>query len=77
MRNCQLRIADCGLPKVAPVQRIGNRQCSDAGLGFAQAGDSIAVFPLAALFEDFDALEALEDVPFCAGSAGGAQAAML
>jgi hypothetical protein len=61
---------------------IGNWQSeinksSDAGLGFAQAGDSIAVFPLAAFFEDFDALEALEDVPFRAGCAGGAQAAML
>jgi hypothetical protein len=44
---------------------------SDVGLGLAEAGDAIALFPLAALFEDRDALEALEDVTLH-DDAGGA-----
>ena len=31
-------------------------------LGLAETGDAIAVLPLAALFEKFGALEALEDI---------------
>jgi len=45
--------------------------------GFAEAGDAVTGFPLAALFEEFDALEALEDIAFCASGAGGSEAAML
>jgi len=32
---------------------------SDLGFGFAEAGDAVAVLPLAALFEKFGALKAL------------------
>ena len=45
--------------------------------GLAEAGDAVAGFPLAALFEEFDALEALEDVAFGASGAGGSETAML
>ena len=38
--------------------------------GFAQAGDTIAFFPLAALFQDFDALEALQNIPLRTQGAG-------
>jgi hypothetical protein len=37
---------------------------SDVGLGLAQTLHAIAGLPLAALLEDFDALEALEDIAF-------------
>jgi hypothetical protein len=47
------------------------------GPGLAQAGDAVAGFPLIALSEQFDPLEAFEDISFCAGRAGGAKAAML
>jgi hypothetical protein len=50
---------------------------SDLGFGLSQAGDAIAGLPMATLFENGDAFESLENVTFCAGSAGGAQAAML
>jgi hypothetical protein len=46
-------------------------------LGLAQASDAVAGLPLAAFLEQGNALEALEDISFCAGGAGGAQAAML
>jgi len=45
--------------------------------GFAKAGDAVAFFPLTAFFENFEALKALEHVPFAAQSGGCAQAAML
>ncbi len=38
--------------------------------GLPQPYDAVAGFPLAALFKQFDALEALEHVPFGAGGAG-------
>lgn len=47
------------------------------GLGLAKARDAVAGLPLAAFLEQRHALKALENVAFCAGSAGGAQAAML
>jgi hypothetical protein len=43
----------------------------DVGLGLAEALDAVAGLPLAALFQDVDALEALEDVAFD-DEAGGA-----
>jgi hypothetical protein len=55
---------------------IDNRQSSHIGLGFAQAGDAVARLPLAAPLQYFHALETFEYVAFCAGRAGGAQAAM-
>jgi len=44
---------------------------SDVGLGLAEALNAIADLPLAALPENLDALEALEDVAFN-DEAGGA-----
>jgi hypothetical protein len=41
-------------------------------LGLAQTSHAITRLPLAALFEEFDALEALQDISFCAKTAGGA-----
>ena len=40
---------------------FGIRRLSGVGLGLAEAGDAVAVFPLAAFLEHFDALKALED----------------
>jgi hypothetical protein len=40
------------------------RAGSDVGLGLAQTRHAIAGFPLAALLENGDALEALQDVAF-------------
>ena len=45
--------------------------------GFAEAGDAVAVLPLAALFEKFGALEALEDIALAAEFGRRAQTAML
>lgn len=50
---------------------------SGVGLRFAQAGDAVALFPLTALFEDFQALKALEDIAFSAQGGGRAKTAML
>src|SRR5687767_8852389 len=46
-------------------------------LGFSEPGDAVSGFPLTAFFKQGDALEALQDVAFCAGSAGRAQATVL
>jgi hypothetical protein len=46
-------------------------------LGLAESSDAITGFPLSAFFEQFYPLEALQNISFCAGGAGGAQAAML
>jgi len=48
-----------------------------ARFGFAEAGDAVAVLPLAALFEKLDALEALEHVALAAQYGRRAQTAML
>ena len=50
---------------------------SGVSLGFAEAGDAVAFFPLAAFFEDLEALKAFEDIAFSAQSGGRAQTAML
>jgi hypothetical protein len=42
----------------------GEGDGSDVGLGLAEAVDAVARLPLVALAQDFDALEALEDVAF-------------
>jgi hypothetical protein len=46
-------------------------------LGFTEAGDAVAFFPLTAFFEKFQAFKALQNIPFSAQSGGCAQAAML
>ena len=43
----------------------------------AQAGDPVAFFPLAAFLEQFQALEAFQDVPLAAQGGGRAQTTML
>jgi hypothetical protein len=53
------------------------RHSSGFRFGFAQAGDAVAIFPLATFFENGDALEALHDITFATGGAGGAETAML
>ena len=45
--------------------------------GLAQAGDPLALFPLAAFLEQFQALEALQDIPFAAQRGSRAQTPML
>ena len=47
------------------------------GLGLGQADDFAAVFPLAALFEQLDSLEALQDVALGDDGAGSFYAAVL
>ncbi len=49
----------------------------DVGLGLAETGDAVAFFPLATLFQDGDALEALEDVAFDDDAGGTLEAFML
>jgi len=43
----------------------------------AQAGDPVAFFPLAAFLEQFQALEAFQDVPLAAQCGRGAETTML
>jgi hypothetical protein len=50
---------------------------SNLRLGLPEAGDAVAVFPLAAFLEDFHAFKALHDVALAAQSGGRAEAAML
>jgi hypothetical protein len=45
--------------------------------GFAEAGDAVADFPLAAFFEDCDPLEPFHDIAFGAGGACRPQTSML
>ena len=45
--------------------------------GFAKADDAVALFPLAAAFEDFDAFEAFENVALGAKRAGAFETTML
>jgi hypothetical protein len=46
-------------------------------LGFAQAGNAVALFPLTAFLEQFRAFETLENVPFTAQFGRRAQTPML
>jgi hypothetical protein len=47
------------------------------GFSLAEISDAVALFPLAALFEDGDALKALEHVAFAAQGGRGAETGML
>ncbi len=49
----------------------------DVGLGLAEAGHAVAFFPLATLFQDGYALEALEDVAFDDDAGGTLETFML
>ena len=63
----------------APGGSTSEPICARLGfaLGFTQAGDAIAVFPLAAFFEHLDAFKAFENVSFAAQSGSGPQTPML
>jgi hypothetical protein len=50
---------------------------SRLGLRLAETRDAVAVFPLAALLEEFGALKTLEDIALAAQSGRRAEAAML
>jgi hypothetical protein len=54
-------------------KRVG----SDVGLGLAEALDAVAGFPLAALFQQVHALEALEDVALNHDTRGALEAFVL
>jgi len=59
---------------------FGPRLCamgSDVGLGLAQARDALAIFPLAAFLEHFEALEPLEHIPLAAQSCRCPKTSML
>ena len=59
---------------------IGHRQSqlrSGFRLRFAQAGDAVARFPIAAFFEQLNALVALENVAFGTQVGRGAEAGVL
>jgi hypothetical protein len=56
------------------IQRFNE---SRFGFRFAEAGDAVAVFALAAFFEEFRAFKTLEDIAFAAQGGRCAQAAML
>ena len=47
------------------------------GFGFAEAGDAVAVFPLIAFLEQFDAFEAFQNVALGAQSTGTLKTTML
>jgi len=70
--NCQ---------RVAPVHsaRRTSHSAIESGfrLGFAQAGDTVAVVPLAAFLEQGDSLKTFEHIAFGAGCADGAETGML
>jgi len=59
------------------IRNLKSEMESHVGFGFAEAGDAVAVLPLAAFFEKFGALEALEDIALAAKGGRRAQTAML
>ena len=62
--------------KKTPTNEAGVFEILDRGavlffwLGLFQANNSVAIFPLAALFEQFDTFESLQYVAFYRGCAG-------
>jgi hypothetical protein len=50
---------------------------SGVRLGLPEAGDPVAIFPLTALLEDFDALKALHNIALAAQIGRRAETAML
>ena len=59
------------------LERPNSNFKSSVGFGFAETGDTVAVFPLAAFFEDFNALKTLHDIALSTEGGSGAEAAML
>jgi hypothetical protein len=56
---------------------MAKRNGSGFRFGFAQTGNAVAIFALAALLQKLSAFKALENIAFTAQSGSGAQAAML
>ena len=56
---------------------LATRHVLHVGFGFAEAGDAVAVLPLAAFLEKFGALEALENIALAPEFGRRAQTAML
>jgi hypothetical protein len=75
-------MADLRLKRRTANSRIVNRisqiaNGSGFGFRFAEAGDFVAGFALAAFFEERGAFETLEDIALAAQSGGRAEAGML
>jgi hypothetical protein len=56
---------------------MAKRNGSGFRFGFAQTGNAVAIFALAALLQKLSAFKALENIAFTAQSGSGAQATML
>jgi hypothetical protein len=56
---------------------MAKRNGSGFRFGFAQTGNGVAIFALAALLQKLGAFKALENIAFTAESGSGAQATML
>ena len=61
----------------APSSGLVNWEFSGIGFGLAKSGDAVALFPLAAFLENFQALKSFEHIPFPAQSGSRAQTTML
>jgi hypothetical protein len=75
-----VRNAECGFKPA--VQHSAFRTHNSAikssfRLGFAETGDTVAVFALAAFFEEFGAFKTLENIALATKGGSGAEAAML
>jgi len=73
MSNCEQRITNEKSPFALRHSPFG----LNVRLGLAQAGDAVAVLPLAAFLEEFGALEALENIALAAKFGHRAQTGML
>ena len=75
LKSKKLKVSapDCRPPSLARrgVVSLGFRLC------LAEAEHAVAFLPLAALLEEFDALEALENIAFGAQGAHGSETSML
>jgi len=60
-----------------PARKENQETYSDVWLGLAQTLHAIAALPLSALFEEIDALEALQDVTFNDEAVGPLETLML
>ena len=75
--ECEMKASQLRWPLHSAFRSPNRAFELDFGLGFPQASDAVAHFPLAALFEDFNPFKAFHDVALRARSAGGAQAGVL
>src|SRR5258708_96381 len=79
-KNCQAGNAQAAsAPESAPPRARFRTSEKGSGLrlGLAQAGDAVALFPLAPFLDHFDAFKALKDIAFSAQGRCRAQTSML